>query len=228
MRRGEKCVLLFSGGRDSTLAALRLASAFDNLVLVTVTSEHLIGIDAVRQRLAELASYIPRSTRWLHISQPSNLPHGELLQAPTCLPCHRAYAAIGVAVALQAGARSLAFGYTAYQSDWVEQTPEAIARLQRLLGERGIDLVLPVYDVASKAAAIEELTAKSVSSVSLEQKCLQQQFNVQLTNTRFHKELYAWEQSLAAALAALPHLRLHVLADLFLGDLHAPVRCSRS
>ncbi|HVB80636.1 MAG TPA: hypothetical protein VNE82_11915, partial [Candidatus Binataceae bacterium] len=35
------CVLMFSGGRDSTLAALRLSKESTSLTLVTVTSDHL-------------------------------------------------------------------------------------------------------------------------------------------------------------------------------------------
>lgn len=57
------CVLLFSGGRDSTIAAVRLSRSFERLFLVTITSEHLIGIASVRRRLSELKSRLPQTTR---------------------------------------------------------------------------------------------------------------------------------------------------------------------
>jgi hypothetical protein len=41
------CVLLFSGGRDSTISAIKLSAFFERLILVTVTSQHLVGMDAV-------------------------------------------------------------------------------------------------------------------------------------------------------------------------------------
>src|SRR5438552_11850009 len=59
---GEACLLMFSGGRDSTLAALRLHHGRVPLRLVTVTSSHLTGINLVRRRLSEL-SKIPPATK---------------------------------------------------------------------------------------------------------------------------------------------------------------------
>jgi len=215
----EGCVLLFSGGRDSTLAALRLAPLFERLILVTVTSEHLVGIESVHRRLAELKRHLPGSTRWLQVAQPREVPGGDSLLAPTCLPCHRAYTVIGAAVAAEASARSLAFGYTSYQSNWVEQTPAAIARLTRLLASLQLNLALPVYDIPSKDRATEELYRHGLSPGALEQKCLQQQFNVELSPGRLEAELNRWEQSIAAGLAVLPRLRLQFLAELVLYDI---------
>lgn len=216
---GGTCVLLFSGGRDSTLATIRLSSLFDRLILVTVTSGHLVGIESVQSRLGELKSHLPADTRWLNIAQPPALPSDRLFQATTCLPCHRSYTVIGSIVAARLKADSLAFGYTKYQSDWLEQTPEATECLIRVLGSRNINLVLPVYDVASKNDAMTELEQYGLSTTALEQKCLQQQFNVSLDPSKAKEELNAWERALTETLDDQAGIELDILADRKLGEL---------
>jgi PP-loop superfamily ATP-utilizing enzyme len=59
------CILMFSGGRDSTLAAIRLAQEWEKLVLVTVTTEHLVGLGSVIKRLEELKLHLPGNTEWI-------------------------------------------------------------------------------------------------------------------------------------------------------------------
>jgi len=209
----QQSVLLFSGGRDSTLAAIRLSRIVERLILVTVTSGHLIGIDAVRRRLDELKRHLSADTRWINMVQPPAMPSDRLFQAATCLPCHRSYTAIGALVAAQLGAKSLAFGYTRYQSEWLEQTPEATECLARLLARRGINLLLPVYDIKSKEDAIAELKRYGLSTVALEQKCLQQQFNTKLERSKIKSEIAVWEQALILTLDALLGLPVQTITD---------------
>ena len=90
---------MFSGGRDSTLVALRLASAGVEQVLVTVTSNHLVGLDAVHSRLRELGDHLPEGTRWLNVRQPENAAEDLTFLAPTCFPCHKAYTTLAVQLA---------------------------------------------------------------------------------------------------------------------------------
>ena len=222
MKQDDKaCVLLFSGGRDSTIAAVRLTPIVERLVLVTVTSEHLAGIDAVRRRLLELKQHLPASTKWLHIHQPTTLPVGQLFKAPTCLPCHCMYTAIGIILAERLNANSLAFGYTRYQSDWPEQTLYAIERLTGVLTSRKIRLVLPAYNIASKSDAIAELTRYHLSPEALEQKCSRQEFNVDtLEPSHLKDEIAVWEQVLLETLEALGGNEIETIAESFLGDLH--------
>jgi predicted subunit of tRNA(5-methylaminomethyl-2-thiouridylate) methyltransferase len=72
-RGAVDCVLMFSGGRDSSIAAVRLARAGRAPALVTISSDHLLGIGNVKRRLAELAVHLPAPTRWLRIKQPLHL-----------------------------------------------------------------------------------------------------------------------------------------------------------
>jgi hypothetical protein len=114
---------MFSGGRDSTLAALRLHRSATPLSLVTVTSSHLIGLNLVRRRLSELSKVLPETTPWLNVRQPVDLKTDTSFYEQTCLPCHHAYVVVSGAIAALTGIRSLAFGYAGYQNNWPEQTP---------------------------------------------------------------------------------------------------------
>ena len=213
------CVLLFSGGRDSTISAIQLSDLFERLILVTVTSQHLVGMDAVYRRLVELKPYLSSKTRWIHALQPTEMPGDQLFHAATCLPCHRSYTAIGAVLAERFKADSLAFGYTSYQSTWAEQTPYAIDCLKRTLLSRGIHLILPVYDIASKDDAIAELKKYQLSPVALEQKCIQQQFNIALDQERLKEEVDLWHRALINALAVLDEIQIEIAAEYELSDL---------
>lgn len=198
----EACILMFSGGRDSTLSAIRLQRQFESLILVTVTSNHLTGIDAVRARLRELAPHLSGNTRWLHVTQPAATDVCSFSER-TCLPCHRSYVATGVVIATHFDVRDLALGYVGYQNNWPEQTVVATRRLNEILDHHGIRLHLPVYDVTEKAAIIRELKLAGVTEESLEQKCLVQVNNRTLTPQALTAELLAWEINTRGAIDRL-------------------------
>src|SRR5215472_5668597 len=104
-RRGTRTrtsVLMFSGGRDSTVAALRMCESGAVPVLVTVSSWHLVGIDRVRERVREIGRWLPAGTPWLIIRQPIELQTDTSFYERTCLPCHHAYVVAGAAVAAKA------------------------------------------------------------------------------------------------------------------------------
>lgn len=192
---------MFSGGRDSTLAAARLGAAGVPQVLVTVSSGHLHKISEVTKRLRELRQLLQPETLWVRVDQPVASPEDLFLSAPTCFPCHRAYTSIGVSMATHFGASTLAFGYTRYQSDWPEQTPQAVTFLRNLLADINITLVTPVYDVSSKSEASAELTSLHLSPVALEQKCSIQINNRVLTPEQYQIEFDHWAHALRVALS---------------------------
>ena len=215
------CVLMFSGGRDSTLAALRLSKETRSLTLVTVTSDHLVGVDAVRRRLLELRQHLAPDTSWLRVAQPVNILTDESSYARTCLPCHHAYVAVGVRVARERGIRTLAFGYAGYQSSWPEQTPYAVERLSAALSKVDVDLVLPVYDVRRKEDALEELSSQGLSTAALEQKCLRQITNVALDDRTLRREIERWENALSTMLPNLEQIPLRIHERFVLGSLQS-------
>ncbi|WP_293826855.1 hypothetical protein [uncultured Brevundimonas sp.] len=202
---------MFSGGRDSTLAALELARASKPITLVTITSNHLIGSNRVTARLKELAPHLSPQTKWFRLRQPVNLGVDVSFYEKTCLPCHHAYVATAGAVARLLGCKTIAFGYASYQSDWPEQTPAAIASLRRALGVAAINLELPVWELASRDEAISLLTQSGLSGNSLEQKCLQQIRNVKLDPDRLSEQITLWEQAITASLRDNPSVELDIL-----------------
>jgi hypothetical protein len=177
MRVDKGCVLLFSGGRDSTLAALRLAEQGWSITLLTLTSPHLVGIESVRTRVKELTDLLGPSTEWVHVAVSPRPDRISLNELQTCLPCHHAYLSVAVSLADHKLVHAVATGYSGYQAHWLEQTPYAIERLREVLGGHGKELLLPVGDLISKDQAIRELQERGVSDCALEQKCLQQQTN---------------------------------------------------
>ena len=218
----EVCVVMFSGGRDSTLAALRLSKRKYRLVLVTVSSDHLVGIQQVERRLDELHFKLRMSATWIHVVQPPSFTSVVQPAYRTCLPCHAAYSGLGLRLALENGATSVAFGYAGYQSNWLEQTPQAIRLLRQHMKKEGLDLLLPVLDLSSKVDAIRELQLAGVSHDALEQKCLAQQFNNTLPSTEMAAELERWGHTLEQTFQLAKSEDLKILRRVVLGPDEAP------
>lgn len=206
-------VLMFSGGRDSSIAAMRLAKQGEPLVLVTVSASHLHGVDSVKRRLKELTPHVPVGTRWVRISQPeTGAKFGGMFER-TCLPCQHDYALSGAILARKLGIGRLAFGYVSYQQDWPEQSPVAIEALEAVLSDHRIGLELPVYDLRSKDEAIRELLELGLSSESLEQKCSRQIFNVALNSEDLADHVTKWARELAATLGRAAEIEITTLED---------------
>jgi len=119
----------------------------------------------------------------------------------------------GVLASRRLGIGDLAFGYVAYQNEWPEQTPLATSRLRSILGEFDVRLHLPVYEIASKAALIQELARYSLNDSSLEQKCLIQVDNTVLDKTAIDSEIALWEASTRAKLDNAKESELTIISD---------------
>jgi hypothetical protein len=203
---------MFSGGRDSTLAATRLDNEAKDLVLVTITSTHLMGVEQVHKRLRELSTVLHAGTQWVQVRQPDQLMTDTSFYRRTCLPCHHAYVVVACAMARSTGLKQLALGYAGYQNTWPEQTPYAVDSLTRALERFGIELLLPVYDIASREQAIVELRAKGLAADSLEQKCSRQVLNVALSHETLIRQVALWERAIDESLRALDRIPIEVIA----------------
>lgn len=205
------CVHMFSGGRDSTLAAIRLARRWEKLVLVTVTTGNLRGIEQVKQRLIELKAHLPSKTEWLNIALPNMFGSYKRSIVATCLSCHHVYLVTGAIIAEKYGSNDLALGYTAYQSTWTEQTPYAIESLRTILHSINLNLNLPVADITSKEQAMAELSANNLSEFSLEQKCIKQVNDANLPFDLLRQEVDRWGKELREALANRQKIHLEII-----------------
>jgi hypothetical protein len=214
----QRVILMFSGGRDSTLAALHLCESGYNPVLVTIASSHLVRLENVRRRVQELARNLSSRTPWILVRQPDELRTDTSFYEQTCLPCHHAYVVAGAAVAAKAGLASLAFGYAQYQNTWPEQTPQAVGRLRRVLARHGIELIVPVYNLASRDEAIAQLAAKGLSTEALEQKCIRQITNVELEPRTLRQQIDLWEKAIEASLCVVDSINIEVIEALHVGS----------
>ncbi|MFZ2278347.1 MAG: hypothetical protein WAW39_11130 [Prosthecobacter sp.] len=205
-------VLMFSGGRDSTLSAIRLGLKRSPLILVTVVAEHLFGLSTVRRRVAELQPFLPQQSRWIIVTQPICMSPTSL-NRDTCLPCQRDYVVCGAAVAALESSDAIALGYTSYQSSWPEQSSEATDVLRPILKAKGLELLLPVYDLQSKEEAKLELRKHSLSDEALEQKCIKQISNITLSADQLQSELQMWKSSLQLRLDSNIDIKSHILEN---------------
>jgi hypothetical protein len=187
-----KCVLLFSGGRDSTLAAIKLARKYQ-LVLLTIRGEHLIGFDAVVQRAIELRRAIPETTEWFLV-ETAPMNRQEALRG--CMSCQLTATAAAVQLAKRVGATVVSTGFAGYQRAWIEQSPEAEEILRHALARDGLRLELPAATIKSKEQAVAELRALSLTTEPLEQKCVSQQLNPSIEKEERSSALKAWESNL--------------------------------
>ena len=207
---------MFSGGRDSTLAAVRLARDWDKLILVTVTSGGLGGISRVKHRLAELNTLLPANTPWVHVRMPEEA-HADG-DSKTCLTCHQAYIVAGVIMADKHNAKDTALGYSGYQSGWAEQTPYAIKKLTEVLEANGFRLVLPVADLRDKDDARRELLSNRLSEDALEQRCIRQIVDPELKGESLETEVNKWSSDLSSAITMRGSLPLEIAAEHQLND----------
>lgn len=202
----DDCVLLFSGGRDSTVAALRLAGQFKRLVLVTVTSPHMVGVERVRSRVGELSKILPARSEWMLVSERESFLDKNDVERSGCISCNFGYFLVASAIADQIGSGSIGCGFVGYQSAWVEQTPYAVQRLTSLLAEHSKDLNLPVWDIQRRDQAEAELRSYGLSTESLELKCLRQQPDPNLTGSSLQRVVDRWSDNLRVALVERNHM----------------------
>jgi len=167
-------ILLFSGGRDSTCAAMRLYEAARVPLLVTVVDTPAQSHDLTRQRVEELRSTMRREVCWLSIQAPKfyremlSLP---VVNAPSCLDCFFVRLSVAVVIGKKHGLDTIAAGFTAYQSSWIEQSETAIQGISSFLAEYGICFRLPVRDLMTKDQAIALLENRGLASHPLEPRC---------------------------------------------------------
>jgi 3-methyladenine DNA glycosylase AlkC len=194
------CVLLFSGGRDSTLAAIRLGKSFDHVVLVTILSPHMTGLSKVQSRVEELKRILAVRCEWMLVPETRLVPLRTTSDDIGCIDCHFGYFVTAHSIARQLECESIACGFVQYQNAWVEQTPYAVRRLSELMAEHGTKLVFPVAELGSKEEVEAELKSNLVSTDSLELKCSRQQPDPGLTGGPLQVVVDRGMEALRAAL----------------------------
>ena len=179
----EEAVLLFSGGRDSSLAAVRLIDMGYEIHLLTFDNGAIEGIARSNLRLAEFSEKIKRKIITRKIINCKDLFKKIALfdiekdfdyfkTNLVCMGCKMAMHTISLNYCIKNDIKVIADGYTYYQREWPEQMPKAIEEIRKFHSKYGIQYISPVYDIISKENAKEKLALHKLSVDSLEGKCI--------------------------------------------------------
>lgn len=181
--KNEEAVLLFSGGRDSSLAVVRLIEMGYKIHLLTFDNGATEDIAKSNLRLSEYSDEIKKNIITRKIINSKKLFKKIALSSIetdityfqknlVCMGCKMAMHAISLNYCLKNGIKVIADGYTYYQKEWPEQMPKAIDEIKHFHDRYGIEYINPVYDINSKKKAKEELDSYELSTNSLEGKCI--------------------------------------------------------
>lgn len=185
-RTSKDCLLLYSGGKDSTLAAYKLYNAGYNVHFIHFNNGYMRDEDKpyltfmetfdnekeyyfdyelssvdVKKIFDEYFSYFSADL--------SNDP--SLVSEIRCLSCRMAMYTKAIQIAKERGYKYIAEGARISQKFMLEQLP-IVTRLKELATSHGIKLLLPVLYVDDDQKEIEELLDNGHSSKTWESKCL--------------------------------------------------------
>ena len=184
-RENNDCLLMYSGGKDSTLAAIRLYNAGYNVHFIHFDNGHMRAQDKPYLTFQktfnkdqdyyfdyELSSVDVKQLFEEYYGEWSNLiDNQELLSEIRCLSCRMAMYTKLLQIAKEKGYKYVAEGARISQKFMLEQIP-IITRLKDLASSQGIKLLLPVLYVDDDQEEIDELLANNHSSKTWESKCL--------------------------------------------------------
>lgn len=189
VRQDNDCLLLYSGGKDSTLAAIRLKNAGYNVHFVHYSNGHMLDDDkpflTFKKTFANYDGYtfhyqnkaIPIADEfneyfsyWKN-EHGDNFDGGNLDSEIRCLSCRMAMYTKAIIYAKEHGFKYIAEGARISQKFMLEQIP-VIERLKVLASNYGIELLFPVLDLVDDELEKQELIANGFSSKGWESKCL--------------------------------------------------------
>jgi len=206
-------LVLQSGGRDSTLSVVRLLEAGYGVVACTLAASAVDKVEIPKRRAQELSTKYTNYAwnmidmtewdeaikSWVAERIPEPLPK-------SCLLCALSKITAIIPLCSERGIGKICLGYTQYQASWAEQTPYAIELQERYLQARGLDLLLPVRDLASKNDARSELLASDLSVDALENPCCISEWGTQtVPNQLIEKTI---DLSFQFASANTPNIRI--------------------
>ena len=185
-RTDNDCLLLYSGGKDSTLAAVRLYKSGYNVHFIHFDNGHMRDQDKPYLTFQktfnkkdgyyfdyELSSVNTKQLFEEYFSKwPTTIEEDPfLLSEIRCLSCRMAMYTKAIQIAKEQGYKYIAEGARISQKFMLEQLP-IISRLKDLAASHGITLLFPVLHVNDDQQEIEELLSNGYSSKTWESKCL--------------------------------------------------------
>ena len=185
-RKDNDVLLLYSGGKDSTLAAIRLYNAGYNIHFIHFDNGHMRDQDKPYLTFQEtfgkkddfyfdyeLSSVdIKPIFKEYYSNWSTNFTNNPALTSEIrCLSCRMAMYTKAIEIAKEQGFKYIAEGARISQKFMLEQLP-ITNRLKELAESQGIKLLLPVLYVNDDQQEIEEILANGYSSKTWESKCL--------------------------------------------------------
>ncbi len=184
-RKLNDVLLLYSGGKDSTLAAIRLYKAGYNIHFIHFDNGHMRDTD--KPYLTYALTFAQKKDYYFDYELSSidikplfeeyfknwstELTDPSLTSEIRCLSCRMAMYTKAIEIAKEKGFKYIAEGARISQEFMLEQLP-IINRLKDLASSYGIKLLTPVLYVEDDQLEIEELLANGHSSKTWESKCL--------------------------------------------------------
>lgn len=179
----RECVVLFSGGRDSSLACLEMARKEFDLHLLTFNNGAIMNINYSDYRYGELVKLMPnRIKSRLLLSSFGLFKEIALMNIEEdfkkyktnmiCLGCKLAMHVLSLVYCIKNDVKLITDGYTEYQKKYMEQSPEIINEVKKLHSEFGVEYLNPVYHVRDKAEVKRRLLIAGMSPKSMEGTCL--------------------------------------------------------
>ena len=184
--RTEKDVLLmYSGGKDSTLAAIRLRNQGYNVHFIHFDNGHMMDQDKPYLTFKKVFEnkdgfYFDYEYSTIDIKDifesyysnwNSSLGDIFLTSEIRCLSCRMAMYTEVIRIAKKEGFKYIAEGARISQKFMLEQLP-IIDRISKLSHENGIELLLPVLNLKDDEKEKQELIDNGYSSKTWESKCL--------------------------------------------------------
>lgn len=182
-------LLLYSGGKDSTLAAIRLHNAgynihfihFDNGAMKDADKPYLTFKNTFGQRDGYYFDYQLHSydisenfklffEKWVE-KNGDILENGSIDSEIRCMCCRMAMYVDAICIAKSKGFKYIAEGARISQEFMIEQQP-MIERLKELAKSYGIELIFPVLTLEDDNEEKQELIENGFSSKGWESKCL--------------------------------------------------------
>ncbi|MFJ8826958.1 hypothetical protein ACIREE_34955 [Streptomyces sp. NPDC102467] len=180
----ETSLILFSGGRDSSLAACLEANAGRDLLLMTARTGATIETDVVPLRVGEIVRSFPAVSVEHHLTHSAGIfrrvaiadiesdfatyrTNLILLGHQMAIQCE------GIALALHRNIKRVVSGFSSYQAhEYMEQIPEAVAFSREFFQSYGLQFETPIEPYGTLDDVKFQLldfgvTTKSLEAVSL-------------------------------------------------------------
>lgn len=167
----KQVALLFSGGIDSAMSAVKLAEVYDRVHLVSYQNGFgHYKLDRTRQRYEEIARHFPEG-RFQHTLMSTQELFEPLMNEAIaqdypktksgfvwCMSCKLAMHTRTIAYCIEHGIDRVADGSSSSTGEMVEQAPFSIRSVRRFYEEYGIGFETPVYE-RTREESIKELKA---------------------------------------------------------------------